>query len=116
MIRTIKTFDKGDHTLVVDATSGERVVSKLPKGGKTTAKPTKRAPRSAPVERLGDKVGSALAAVGVTTERWKALKAAIGLPPTCNCPARREWLNRLDERLGLADKLASVKERLGWKD
>lgn len=41
----------------------------------------------------GDSVTSALKKIGVTEERYKAVKEMFGLPPTCGCAKRREWLN-----------------------
>ncbi len=56
---------------------------------------------------LGDRIESALTAIGITQERWKATKAAIGLPPTCNCDERKagintaeQWVKELGSRLG----------------
>ena len=46
---------------------------------------------------LGDHVGRLLSSVGVTEDRYKAAKQAFGLPPTCSCAARREWLNKVSE-------------------
>jgi hypothetical protein len=43
----------------------------------------------------GDKLTSLLKSVGVTEENYKAVKQKFGLPPTCGCAARREWLNRV---------------------
>ena len=68
----------------------------------------------APVVRLGDRIESALESFGVTKERYAAAKQAIGLPATCNCAARRDWLNRLDAELGLGEKLAAFRGLLGW--
>jgi len=42
---------------------------------------------------LGDDLENWLTAFGVTKERWVAAKQALGLPPTCNCEARKKWLN-----------------------
>jgi hypothetical protein len=67
------------------------------------------------IPRLGDRIGSALESVGVTPERWAAAKAEIGLPATCGCASRREWLNKLDEKLGLAEGLEKFAGLLGWK-
>jgi hypothetical protein len=66
------------------------------------------------VTRLGDRVESALTAVGVTKERWQGVRAAVGLPPGCNCNARKQWINKLDERLELGEKLDRFKAALGW--
>lgn len=35
-----------------------------------------------------------LSGIGVTEDRYKDLKAAIGLPPDCSCKARAEWMNQ----------------------
>ena len=59
------------------------------------------APRPPDVERdtagegWGDKVTTALKKMGVTEERYKAVKEKFGLPPNCNCAGRREWLNKV---------------------
>lgn len=45
--------------------------------------------------QLGDYTESLLASLGVTQERYKAAKELFGLPPTCNCSGRIEWLNRV---------------------
>jgi hypothetical protein len=66
--------------------------------------------------RLGDKIESVLTGLGITQERWKAAKASIGLPPTCNCKSRIAWLNKLDNTLQLGDRLHGLKAALGWKD
>lgn len=43
----------------------------------------------------GDSMTSALKALGITEERYKEVKAMFGLPPTCGCSKRREWLNKV---------------------
>lgn len=48
-----------------------------------------------PSFRLGDKLEWALALVGITQERYVAWKVRNGGSAGCNCPARREWLNRV---------------------
>lgn len=49
---------------------------------------------------LGDRIEQALTAVGVTQDRWREFKGAMGLPKTCNCNARKKWLNQLGEAFG----------------
>lgn len=49
---------------------------------------------------LGDKTEQALAAVGITQDSWQEFKKTYGLPPGCNCEARKQWLNELGEKLG----------------
>lgn len=56
---------------------------------------------------LGDRVEQALTAVGITKERYQEVKEAIGLPPGCDCEIRKQWLNRLGERLGDAARNAA---------
>ena len=48
-------------------------------------------------EGWGDKVAVLLKRIGVTEEGYKAVKEKFGLPPTCGCAKRREWLNRVGE-------------------
>ena len=48
-------------------------------------------------EGLGDKAEAILKAAGITPERYAEVKALFGLPPTCNCSKRKEWLNRVGE-------------------
>jgi hypothetical protein len=45
----------------------------------------------------GDHVTTWLKNIGITEERYKDIKTKFGLPPTCNCSKRREWLNRVGE-------------------
>jgi hypothetical protein len=59
------------------------------------------APRSPDAEVVlasggwGDKVTTALKKIGITEERYVAVKEKFGLPPNCNCAGRREWLNKV---------------------
>ena len=46
-------------------------------------------------EGWGDNVTKALKKIGITEDRYKEVKAMFGLPPTCGCPQRREWLNKV---------------------
>jgi hypothetical protein len=45
----------------------------------------------------GDKLESALAALGITPERYVAVKELFGLPPTCGCAKRKAWLNSVSD-------------------
>lgn len=49
--------------------------------------------------QLGSKIEEFLTSWGVTTEWWVAFKESHGLPPSCNCAARKEWFNRIGESL-----------------
>ena len=59
--------------------------------------------------QAGDELEKALTALGITKERWKKMKEALGGYPTCNCDARREWLNKAGVHLQItANKLKQV--------
>lgn len=45
----------------------------------------------------GDAIEDLLTSYGVTKEWWKEYKAKHGLPPTCGCDSRREYLNKLSQ-------------------
>ena len=47
--------------------------------------------------RLGDLIESALTIIGITQDRYKEVKQLFGLPPTCGCDKRKEYLNRVSE-------------------
>jgi len=51
--------------------------------------------RAVDPEGWGDRVTVALKKIGITEERYKAVKEKFGLPPNCNCAGRREWLNKV---------------------
>lgn len=44
---------------------------------------------------LGDRVAAVLARVGITEQRYRAAKRAIGLRGDCNCKQRQRRLNEL---------------------
>lgn len=59
--------------------------------------------------RAGDDLENWLISYGITRERWIAAKQALGLPPRCNCNARKEWLNQASAKLQVvADKLKNL--------
>lgn len=53
---------------------------------------------------LGDWVECHLTSLGVTKEWWVGIKSEVGLPPTCDCEERKEWLNQVGTRFGSAVK------------
>lgn len=55
---------------------------------------------------LGDLVEAGLTRIGITKESWIAWKDAHGWPPTCNCDARRIWLNEFGRKFGKPAKIA----------
>ena len=59
--------------------------------------------------RAGDDLESALAVLGITKDRYVALKEALHLAPSCNCEARQEWLNKTSVELQVqVDKLRKI--------
>lgn len=56
-----------------------------------------------PAKGLGDRVESMLKSIGVTEDRYKQAKELFGLPPTCNCSARKAWLNKVGEWWSLSN-------------
>jgi len=48
---------------------------------------------------LGDYVAAGLHAIGITKQRYVAIKRLLGLKPQCRCKERREKLNNLGRRL-----------------
>jgi hypothetical protein len=46
---------------------------------------------------LGDYTERLLKKLGITPERYVAAKEFAGLAPTCNCAARKQWLNKVGE-------------------
>jgi hypothetical protein len=56
-------------------------------------------PRPSP-RGLGDFIESGLTYLGITQERWVEWKRSHGLPPTCNCVDRKEWLNNFGREFG----------------
>lgn len=56
-----------------------------------------RAACSASVAPAGDALEDLLESYGVTKEWYQGFKEKFGLPPTCNCNSRQEWLNKTSE-------------------
>lgn len=48
-----------------------------------------------PEPGLGDYTERLLSSIGVTQERYVEAKAMFGLAASCDCAARKEWLNRV---------------------
>jgi hypothetical protein len=45
----------------------------------------------------GDALEELLTSYGITQEWWTEYKSQHGLPPTCGCDSRREYLNNLSK-------------------
>jgi hypothetical protein len=50
---------------------------------------------------LGDLAEQFFHSLGITEERYKAVKVAMHLDPKCNCADRRRWLNEVGKKLGV---------------
>jgi len=75
---------------------------------------------SAQMFGLGDLTAKFFETFGVTEERYRAAKSAIGLEPTCSCDSLKKWLNALGVSVGVndaANKLAAwLKTKKGSND
>ncbi len=62
--------------------------------------------------RLGDRFANYLETKwGITEEGYRAFKKFLGLPPTCNCRKRKDWLNTVPKAYkegGLAAAKAAI--------
>jgi hypothetical protein len=67
--------------------------------GETT--PRDAVPRDAVPNGLGDLAEGFFASLGVTEDRYRAVKVALHLDPKCNCADRRRWLNEVGAELGV---------------
>lgn len=57
----------------------------------------------------GDDLEHALNTLGITKERWMAIRERLHLDPKCNCQARQEWLNKTSVELQVqVDKLRKI--------
>ena len=50
---------------------------------------------------LGDHVANTLKCFHLTPEQYREAKRKFGLPPTCNCTQRQEWLNKVGRLFGI---------------
>lgn len=58
---------------------------------------TEGAPIATQPTGLGDWTEQMLSSIGVTKERYISAKEKFGLAPTCDCDARKEWLNKVSD-------------------
>lgn len=47
--------------------------------------------------KLGDYTERLLASIGITEDRYREAKELFGLPPTCGCSQRKQWLNDVSD-------------------
>jgi hypothetical protein len=91
--RSIST-DRGNSIEVVVLRDGVEI-----------SRETKKKKQAAGDVRLGDELKETLESYGVTIEWCEGLLEAIGLPPSCDCPERQEWLNEASKRHPVKAKL-----------
>ena len=64
--------------------------------------PDEREPDAAAAKvGLGDLAEAFFKSLGVTEDRYKAVKAKLHLDPHCNCADRKRWLNEVGAQLGV---------------
>ncbi len=113
----IEVRDAADHLLVIEHVIGDQPkVYKVPKGkpidvaiegmppavrkavsSATAGANHVRNVRKAKQEGWGDKIEKQLQSLGITPEKYVAIKEKFGLPPTCYCKGRKAWLNKVGE-------------------
>lgn len=50
---------------------------------------------------LGDLAELFFESLGITQERYRAVKVKLHLDPTCRCEDRKRWLNEVGAKLGV---------------
>lgn len=69
----------------------------LARRGETQVESERRARPIRERPGLGDYTERLLASIGVTKDRYVALKEKFGLAPTCGCADRKAWLNKVSD-------------------
>jgi hypothetical protein len=76
-----------------------------------------RPPREAPPDPahrgLGDLAEDFFKSMGITEERYRAVKVKLHLDPKCNCADRKRWLNEVGAKLGVDGVVAKMAH---WMD
>lgn len=62
---------------------------------------------------LGDLAESFFKSLGVTEDRYRAVKVKLHLDPHCNCADRKRWLNDVGAKLGVNGVVAKMAR---WMD
>lgn len=68
-----------------------------------TNRPTRGSTKrhTSPNRGLGDLAEDFFKSLGITEERYRAVKAKLHLDPHCGCADRKRWLNEVGARLGV---------------
>lgn len=62
---------------------------------------------------LGDLAEDFFQSLGITQERYRAVKVKLHLDPKCNCADRKRWLNEVGAKLGIDGVVAKMAK---WMD
>jgi hypothetical protein len=62
---------------------------------------------------LGDLAEAFFKSLGITEERYQAVKVALHLDPKCNCADRKRWLNEVGAQLGVSSVVVKMAQ---WMD
>lgn len=57
---------------------------------------------------LGDLAESFFESLGITADRYRAVKVKLHLDPHCNCADRKRWLNEVGAKLGVDGVVAKM--------
>lgn len=82
-----------------------------PAKNRSTAESEASAQRSTRIG-IGDLTAEFFATLGITEDRYIAVKNALHLSTTCGCAARKQWLNAVGEKLGINDAASAMVEWL----
>ena len=44
---------------------------------------------------VGTRLAQTLESIGITKDKYVAVKLQFGMPPSCNCNERKNWLNKV---------------------
>lgn len=62
---------------------------------------------------LGDLAEAFFKSLGITEERYQAVKVSLHLDPKCNCADRKRWLNEVGAELGVNSVVVKMAQ---WMD
>lgn len=62
---------------------------------------------------LGDLAEAFFKSLGITEERYQAVKVTLHLDPKCNCADRKRWLNEVGAQLGVNSVVVKMAQ---WMD
>ena len=71
------------------------------------------APQLGDAPKLGDVAEAFFMSLGITEDRYKAVKVALHLDPKCNCADRKRWLNEVGAQLGVNSVVVKMAQ---WMD